>query len=106
MTDAFVWHQLEICSAEGVAIAGGEVGEGHLVRAADFGVEMVNPAGKAVRRKPFDHCVWIEECPIDLLGRRPEHSVKPDSAGGHDDVSFRWRVMPIRSPGPRRSAER
>jgi hypothetical protein len=41
----------------------------------------VNLARKSIRRKPFDHCVCIEECSIDFLGRRTEHSVKPDSVG-------------------------
>src|SRR5437773_995638 len=84
-----MWHQLEIRSAEGVAVARGEVREGHLVGTADFRIDMVNLAGKAVRRKPLGHCVWIEERPIDLLRRDTEHSVKPNGAGGHDYFSFR-----------------
>src|SRR4030095_4629839 len=43
----------------------------------------------AVRRKPFGHRVWIEECPIDFLRRRTEHSVKPDRVCRHDCFSFR-----------------
>jgi hypothetical protein len=85
-----MWHQFEICSAEGVAVAGGEVREGHLVRTADFRIYMVNLARKAVRRKPFGHCIWIEECAIEFLRRRTEHSVKPDGACGHEYFSFRW----------------
>src|SRR5437773_763924 len=89
-----MWHQLEIRSAEGVAVACGEVREGHLVGTTDFRVDMVNLAGKAVRRKPLGHCVWIEECAIDFLRRRTEHAVKPNGAGGHDHFSFQCFVMP------------
>src|SRR2546422_2435028 len=76
-----MWHQFEIFSAEGVAVAGREVREGNPVGAADFGIYVVNLAREAVRRKPFGHCVCIEECSIDFLGCRTEHSVKPDSVG-------------------------
>src|SRR4029453_6453917 len=84
-----MWHQVKICSAEGVAVAGGEVREGHLVGTADLRIDMVNLARKAVRRKPLGHCLGIDECPIDLLRCRTEHPVKPDGAGGHDDFSLR-----------------
>src|SRR6266850_7890251 len=87
-------HQFKILSAEGVAVACGEVREGHLVGTADCRIYMVNLAGKPVRRKPLGHCVWIQECPIDPLRRRTEHSVKPNGAGGHDYFSFRCVVMP------------
>jgi hypothetical protein len=82
-------HQLKISSAEGVTVAGGEVREGHRVATADFGIYVVNLAREAVGRKPLGQCVWIEECPIDFVRRRPEHSVKPDGACRHDDFSFR-----------------
>src|SRR2546425_3510457 len=81
VANAFMWHQFKIFSAEGVAVACGEVREGHPVGAADFGIYVVNLAREAVRWKPFGHCVCIEECSIDFLGRRTEHSVKPDSVG-------------------------
>jgi hypothetical protein len=86
-----MWHQFKILSSEGVAVACGEVREGHLVGTADLRIQMVNLARKAVGWKPFGHCVGIEECAIDFLGCRTEYSVKPDGACGHDYFSFRMR---------------
>src|SRR2546425_2506597 len=93
VANVFMWHQFKIFSAEGVAVACREVREGHSVGAADFGIYVVNLAREAVRRKPFGHCVCIEECSIDFLGRHTEHSVKPDSVG-HQTSPFRCVVMP------------
>src|SRR5438067_13599792 len=53
VANAFVWHQFEVLSAEGVAASGAKVRERHRVGAADFGVQMVNLARESVRRKPF-----------------------------------------------------
>src|SRR4029453_8613546 len=83
VANAFMWPQLEKASAERVSGACGEIRERHLVGAADFGMEVVNLARKAVRREPFGHCVWIEERPIDFLRRRTGHSVKLDGCWGH-----------------------
>jgi hypothetical protein len=38
-----------MCAAEGMALAGSEIGKRHLVAAADFGVHLVNLAGKSIR---------------------------------------------------------
>jgi hypothetical protein len=84
VANAFMWHQFEKASAERVSVACGEVRERHLVGAADFGIEVVNLARKAVWREPFGHCVWIEERSIDFLRRRTEHSVKLDGRCGHN----------------------
>src|SRR5207249_378855 len=53
VANALVWQSFEIVSTEGVAAAGAEVRERHLVDAADFGVQMVNLARKSLGRKPF-----------------------------------------------------
>jgi hypothetical protein len=82
-----VWR-MRSWGTEGVALTRGEIREGHLVGAAGSGVEVVNLPGKAIRRKPLDHCVWIEECPIHSLRRRTEYSVKPDGTCRHDHFSF------------------
>src|SRR5262249_21961582 len=50
----------------------------HLVGAADFGFQVVNPGGESVRRKPFGHRVRVEERPIDFLWRCTQHPVQPD----------------------------
>jgi len=45
------WRQTGHChsSAEGVALAGGEIGERHLVSATDFRIQAMNLAGEPVR---------------------------------------------------------
>src|SRR4029077_19168165 len=89
VANAFMRHQLEVPSSKGVTAACTKVREGHLVCTADSGIQMVNPAREAVRRKPLGHCVCVEERPIDLLGRRTEQPVKPDGICGHEFRSFR-----------------
>jgi hypothetical protein len=89
VTQAFVRHQFEVFASERVAVAGREVRERHLVRAANLGVDVVDTAGEAVRREPFGHCIGIEERAIHPLGRRPKHSVKLDTAIRHDVLAFR-----------------
>src|SRR5262249_14936633 len=89
VANALMGHQFEVPSSEGVTAACRKVREGHLVCTADFGIQMVNLAREAVRRKPLGHCICIEERTIDRLGRRAEHSVKPDRIGGHEWLSFR-----------------
>src|SRR5688572_17736131 len=86
-----MWHELEIRATEGVALPGGEVGEGHLVGPTDLGFHMVDLAREAVGRKPLHHGVRFEECPIDLLRRSTDHSVKPDGIRGHQYSSFLTR---------------
>src|SRR5215831_12950743 len=89
VANTFMRHQFEVPSSEGVTAARRKVREGHLVCTTDFGIQLVNLAREAVRRKPLDHCICIEERPIDLLGRRAEHSVMPDGICGHECFSFR-----------------
>jgi len=86
VADAFVRDEFSVDTAEGVAGARGEVGEGHFVGAADFGFEVVDFAGEAVGREPFGLGVGVEEGAIDAFGRGPEDSVEADGVsrvGGH-----------------------
>ncbi len=76
VAEEFVGLEFEILSAKGVALAGAEIGERHLVGSADFGVRLLDFAREAVRRKPLGHGVRIQERAIDPLRRRAEHSVK------------------------------
>jgi hypothetical protein len=83
--------QFEIGSAEGVTLAGSEIGERHLVSAADFRIQMMNLAGESVRWKPLCHCVRVQERPINFLRRGPEHPVETDRVCGvccHNRLSF------------------
>src|SRR4051794_8059366 len=66
-----------------MTVAGREVREGHLERAADFRVHVMDVAGKAVRRQPFCHRIGIEERAIDLVGSGTEHAVEFDGSGWH-----------------------
>src|SRR5438552_4172040 len=78
VANAFVGHQFEILSAEGVSMSCGEIRERHFVGAADLGIQVVDLAGESVWRKPFGHRVGIQERPIDSLRGRTENAVKPD----------------------------
>ena len=73
------------------ALAGGEIGERHLVRAADFRVQVMNLARESVRGKPLGHRVCIQECPINPLRRRAEHSVK-----SNDVCIVCWHILYVR----------
>src|SRR5262245_42743947 len=101
VANAFVWHQLQVFSAERVTAAGGEIRERHLVGAADFGLDVVDLTRESVWRKPFGHRVRVEERPIDLLGRCAYHPVKLD------EVPHSWllsmRTIPLLCPPPVRS---
>src|SRR5206468_9508790 len=65
----------------GVAFAGGEIGERHLVSTGDFGVQVMDFACESIRWKPFGECVRIKESPVNPLRRCPEHSMEPDGVG-------------------------
>src|SRR5262249_13404922 len=97
-----VRNELDIFAAERVAIAGREVAEGHLERAADLGLEMMHRAGKAVGRQPFRECVRLEERAIDLLGPGREDAVQANGVGHDVFLVLNWlkRAPPVnRRPG-------
>src|SRR5581483_6858827 len=83
VADALGARQLEILPAERVALAGREVRERHPEGAADPRVQVVHLAREPVRGQPLDHRVRVEEGPVDLLGRSPQHAVKPDGVARH-----------------------
>jgi hypothetical protein len=87
VTDARVRHQFEIGAAKRVTVAGAEIRERHPVRAADLGLQVMNLAGKAMRRKPLGHRVGIEKGPVDSFGRGTEHTVKSHGVRGHDGMA-------------------
>src|SRR6266487_4970303 len=64
-----------------MTLAGGEIGERHLVSSADFSVHLMNLARESVRWKPLGHRVCVQERPINSLRRRAEHSVKSNGVG-------------------------
>lgn len=71
-----VRRQFQVGASERVALAGREISEGHLVGAADLGVEVMNLGGEAVGRQPLDHRVPIEESAVEFLGCRAKHAVQ------------------------------
>ena len=81
VADALAGLQLQIRSAEGVALAGGEIGERHLVCAADFSVQVMDLARESIRWKPLGHRVRVQERAINSLRRRADHSVKSNGVG-------------------------
>src|SRR5262249_18109102 len=50
---------------------------------------------ESVRRKPFDHRVRVEERPIDPLGGRTQHAVKPDGVCRHDRLPLAGSLVKI-----------
>src|SRR5204863_9064924 len=57
VTNALVRFQFEIRSSEGMALPGREIGERHLVTAANFRLQLMHLACESIWRKPFRHCV-------------------------------------------------
>lgn len=86
----FVGFEFEVFSTERVGLAGTEVGEGHLLNAADPGLDLMNFAGESVWRKPLGHRIGIQERAVNPLRCCPEHSVK--SNGG----CVVWHIFPFR----------
>jgi hypothetical protein len=70
-----------------MALARRKVCKRHFERATDFRVQVMNSAGKAIRRKPFCHGISVEEGSIDSLRRRLQDTVKADSIW-HECWSF------------------
>src|SRR4030095_4436481 len=93
--------RLEIASAEGMAFAGREIRERHLVAPADPGIHLVNLASKPVWRKPLGHCIGVEERPVYPLGSSSQHAVKSD--GGHGFRPLRGWSQPIVDPSHAKS---
>ena len=88
VADAFVRHQFEIGSTEGMTLLGGKIRERHPVATADTGIDLVNLAREAMRRKPLDHRIGIEKGPIDPLGSGAQHSVKFNGV-------WHWLFLPM-----------
>ena len=61
-----------------------EVREGHLERAADPGVHVMDLAGEAVRRKPLGHSVSVKEGAIDTFRSGPDYAMQSNGVCRHD----------------------
>src|SRR5262245_22384102 len=77
-------RQFEILTAEGMALAVGEVRERHLVGSAHFGVHVMNSSCESVRRKPLGQCIWVQERSVDFFRRCTDHTMKTDGVARHD----------------------
>jgi hypothetical protein len=88
-----VRDQLEILATERMALAGSEIGEGHLVRAPHSRIHMVHLAGEAVWRQPLDHRVGVNECSVEPLRRRTEDQMELNSVW--HDLSLSGTSVPF-----------
>lgn len=95
VADALRWNQLEILTTEGMAFAGGEVGERHFEAAADLGLQVVNLAGESIGREPFSHGVRIQERPIDSFWLGAQDAVESDRVGCHSQVFYSNGTKPF-----------
>ena len=86
-SNAAVRHEFQILAAERMTMAGGEVGEGHLVGAADLGIHLMHFGGKTVGWQPPRPGVSVGECTVDFFGRRAQYAVKLDGIGRHEPIS-------------------
>src|SRR6185295_2934803 len=97
VANAFVGHELQELATERMAMPCGEVREGHLVRTADLGLDVLDLACEAVRRQPLCHGIGIEERSIDPLRWCTKYPVKLDGVLGHCLFSLlcdgRWAVI-------------
>src|SRR5690606_7395566 len=93
--DALVRYQFLPFPAEAVAVAAGEVTEGHPVTAADARVERVDGAGEAVGRQPLGLGRGVGEGAEHAFGRGGEHAVETDGSCHGPAPVFGWgpRVM-------------
>jgi hypothetical protein len=64
-----------------MALARGEIAERHPEGAADFRVEVMHGAGKAVGRQPLRHGVRLDEGAIDLIGLRCQDAAQSNGVG-------------------------
>ena len=64
-----------------VAFARCEVPKGHFERAADFCLQMMHGAGKAIGRKPFRERVPLDKRAIDFLWAGRQNAVQAYGAG-------------------------
>jgi hypothetical protein len=98
VTEAFIGQQFAIGSAKAVGLPCCKVCERHSVGAADFDVHMMNPASKAIWRKPLGHCLRLNKCPIDPLRIRTQYTVKSNGSCGHGylclQVVHTWKPAP------------
>ncbi|CDX17634.1 conserved hypothetical protein [Mesorhizobium plurifarium] len=87
VAQALARDELDKFATEGMAAAGGEVAEGHLVGSADLALELVHRAGKAVGGQPLRQRIRLDECAVDLLRLGRQNAVQLDGAR-HISISF------------------
>ncbi|MNT88698.1 hypothetical protein D3C72_2293010 [compost metagenome] len=64
--------ELQVFPAKRLLVARGEVAKGHLVAAADLGVQEVDLAGVSIGGEPLGDRVGFQEGAIDALGSRAQ----------------------------------
>src|SRR4249920_1639534 len=84
-----MWNEWLVLSSEGVAGSGGKVRQRHLMRAADFRIQVMHPARVTVGREPSRQRIRIKERAIDLFRLRGQNAVQANSVGhGRDHSSY------------------
>src|SRR5678815_4544304 len=61
-----------------MTVPSSEIGERHLVSAANLCFQVMDLARESIRRKPFCQCVCIEVRSVNSLSRRLDHPMKSD----------------------------
>src|SRR5690242_18099652 len=70
-----------------MALACGEVAEGHPIAAADLRIQLMHCARIPIGRQPLRQCVWLEERAVNLIWPGSQNAVQMNSVG-HDFSSF------------------
>ena len=70
---------LEISAAEGMAVSSPKIRKRHMITTTRAGVDPMDLSGESIGRQPFGHGVGIQKSPVNLLRRRPEHTMQAHS---------------------------
>src|SRR5690242_11326225 len=69
-----------------MALARGEVAEGHPVAAADLRLQLMHCAREAIGREPLGQSVWLEKRAIDFIRPGSQNTMQMNGVG-HDNFS-------------------
>src|SRR5262245_64875931 len=83
MANPLVGEEFQVLPAEGMRVAIGEIGEGHLVGAANSCLKMMDLRREAMRWQPFTQSLSIQKGPIDAFGRSTNHAMQSHGSSCH-----------------------
>src|SRR3546814_146709 len=93
--EQFARDKFQIGAAEGMALPGGEVPEGHSVPAAFPGLKLVDRTGETEGWQPARNGVGFQECAVDLFRPGGEDPVQFDSIRSEEHTSELQSLMRI-----------